>query len=95
MKKFLALLIVPLLLLGLSSCGTTASVAGGLNDEAYLVVASSGKYLGQKVEVLIDEVSGDCSRSPRRCHASCEAHHHHPRQTSDPRARPCRPSPLR
>lgn len=57
MKKFLALLIVPLLLLGLSSCGTTASVAGGLNDEAYLVVASSGKHLGQKVEVLIDEVS--------------------------------------
>ncbi|WP_298527322.1 hypothetical protein [uncultured Porphyromonas sp.] len=57
MKKFLFLLIVPLLLLGVSSCGTTASVTGGLNDESYIVIASSGKYLGQKVEVLIDEVS--------------------------------------
>lgn len=57
MKKFLALVSASLLLLGASSCGTTASISGGLNDEAYIAIASSGQYLGKKVEVLIDDVS--------------------------------------
>ena len=44
------------LLLGIASCGSTASLSGGLNDEAYLVVSSS-VYRGQKVYVSIDEES--------------------------------------
>ena len=45
------------LLLGVASCGSTVSLSGGLNDEAYLVVASSSVYQGHKVYVSIDEES--------------------------------------
>lgn len=57
MKKLLSLLAGLFLILGMSACGTTASISGGQNDESYIAVASSGQYLGKKVEVLIDEVS--------------------------------------
>ena len=45
------------LLLGVASCGSTVSLSGGLNDEAYLVIASSSVYQGHKVYVSIDEES--------------------------------------
>ena len=39
------------------SCGTTASMSGGLSDESYLVVAASPLYQGKKVFVSIDDES--------------------------------------
>ena len=40
-----------------TACGTTSSISGGLNDESYIVVASSSAYVGKKVFVLVDDVS--------------------------------------
>ena len=40
-----------------TACGTTSSISGGLNDESYIVVASSRAYVGKKVFVLVDDVS--------------------------------------
>jgi lipoprotein len=55
-KRGMALVLATFAVLVISvSCGTTASMSGGLSDESYLVVAASSVYQGQKVFVSIDD----------------------------------------
>lgn len=41
-----------------ASCGSVGSVAGGLNDESYIVLSANRQYVGSKVLVMIDGGSG-------------------------------------
>ena len=55
-KRGTALILATFAFLVISvSCGTTASMSGGLSDESYLVVAASPLYQGKKVFVSIDD----------------------------------------
>ena len=57
-KRGTALILATFAFLVISvSCGTTASMSGGLSDESYLVVAASPLYQGKKVFVSIDDES--------------------------------------
>ncbi|WP_329904534.1 hypothetical protein [Porphyromonas pogonae] len=49
------ILIVACTLITLPSCGSTASLNGGLSDEAYIVVVSNKQYVNKDVYIVIDD----------------------------------------
>lgn len=53
-KTLVSLTLVFALLVGLASCGSTASISGGLTDESYVVLTAKKEYVGQTVYLSID-----------------------------------------
>lgn len=59
MKRYIQRLFASLSVILLTlSCGTVGSKSGGLNDEAYIIVASGEKYQGVTVVVFVDKHPG-------------------------------------
>lgn len=57
MKRILSKMSLPLLLalfIGLVSCGSTATVSGGLTDEAYVILTAKNDYVGRTVYLRLN-----------------------------------------
>lgn len=50
----LGLLVALSMMLTLGSCGSTASISGGLSDEAYVILSANRTYINETVYVQID-----------------------------------------
>ncbi|KGN73888.1 hypothetical protein HQ47_06505 [Porphyromonas macacae] len=66
-KSIIALVtLLSVTIIGLSSCGSTASVSGGLNDESFIIVAAQNRYHKQEVLVHIDKEAPVLTKALRK-----------------------------